>query len=50
MYAEVRCIQAWDFFSDANVEIDNFVLGGGVDGIIIEFPRTVVQCKSKLIY
>ncbi|KAH7860403.1 hypothetical protein Vadar_013070 [Vaccinium darrowii] len=51
VYAEVFqnefVSQAWDFFSDANVEINNFVLGGGVDGIITEFPRTAVQYKRS---
>ncbi|KAH7839127.1 hypothetical protein Vadar_000086 [Vaccinium darrowii] len=39
--------QAWDFCSDVNMEINNFVLGGGVDGIITEFPRTAVQYKGN---
>ncbi|KAI8552949.1 hypothetical protein RHMOL_Rhmol06G0307600 [Rhododendron molle] len=42
--------QAWDFFSDANVEINNFVMGGGVDGIITEFPRTAVQYRRNKCY
>lgn len=54
VYAEVFqnefVSQAWDFFSDANVEINNYVMSGGVDGIITEFPRTAVQYKSKYIY
>ncbi|KAH7861502.1 hypothetical protein Vadar_026995 [Vaccinium darrowii] len=54
VYAEVFqnefVSQAWDFFSDANVEINNFVLGGGVDGIITEFPRTAAQYKRNKCY
>ncbi|KAG5546647.1 hypothetical protein RHGRI_018726 [Rhododendron griersonianum] len=54
VYAEVFqnefASQAWDFFSDANVEINNFVMGGGVDGIITEFPRTAVQYRRNKCY
>lgn len=54
VYAEVFqnefLSQAWDFFSDANVEINNFVMGEGVDGIITEFPRTAVQYRSKCMH
>ncbi|XVF33915.1 hypothetical protein REPUB_Repub18cG0012300 [Reevesia pubescens] len=32
--------QAWDFFSDATVEINSFSAGGGINGIITEFPKT----------
>ena len=38
--------QPWDFFSDPTVEINSFVQGTGVDGIITEFPGTVTQYKS----
>ncbi|XP_058218835.1 glycerophosphodiester phosphodiesterase GDPDL3 [Rhododendron vialii] len=54
VYAEVFqnefVSQAWDFFSDVNVEINNFVMGGGVDGIITEFPRTAVQYRRNKCY
>ena len=39
--------QAWDFFADAIVEINSFVQGGGVDGIITDFPGTARAYKSK---
>ncbi|KAL1821457.1 hypothetical protein DCAR_0417869 [Daucus carota subsp. sativus] len=32
--------QAWDFFSDARVELNSFVVGADIDGVITEFPRT----------
>lgn len=39
--------QAWDFFSDPIVQINSFVLGAGVDGIITDFPGTGRAYKSK---
>lgn len=41
--------QAWDFFSDATVEINSYVKGFNVDGIITDFPKTAARYKSKLI-
>ncbi|XVE50758.1 hypothetical protein DITRI_Ditri01bG0189000 [Diplodiscus trichospermus] len=32
--------QAWDFFSDATVEINSFYAGAGINGIITDFPKT----------
>ncbi|KAJ0989755.1 hypothetical protein J5N97_008111 [Dioscorea zingiberensis] len=39
--------QAWDFFSDPVVEINNYVQGAGVDGIITDFPVTAVAYKRN---
>ncbi|XP_031375574.1 glycerophosphodiester phosphodiesterase GDPDL3-like [Punica granatum] len=39
--------QAWDFFSDATVEINSFVTGAGVDGVITDFPRTAATYKRN---
>ncbi|KAK6934523.1 Glycerophosphodiester phosphodiesterase domain [Dillenia turbinata] len=39
--------QAWDFFSDATVEINSFVTGAGVDGVITDFPRTSAQYRRN---
>lgn len=39
--------QAWDFFSDATVEINSFVLGAEIDGVITDFPKTSARYKSK---
>ncbi|XP_057473817.1 glycerophosphodiester phosphodiesterase GDPDL3-like isoform X1 [Actinidia eriantha] len=39
--------QAWDFFSDANVEINSFVMGAGIDGVITEFPGTAAKYKKN---
>lgn len=41
--------QAWDFFSDATVEINSYVLGAGIDGVVTEFPGTAARYKSKWI-
>lgn len=38
--------QPWDFFSDATVEINTYVQGAGVDGIITDFPATASAYKS----
>ncbi|CAL5402696.1 unnamed protein product [Camellia sinensis] len=39
--------QDWDFFSDATVEINNFVMGALVDAVITEFPRTAARYKRN---
>ena len=39
--------QAWDFFSDATVEINSYAMGAGIDGIITDFPKTSARYKSK---
>lgn len=32
--------QAWDFFSDAHVELNSFVVGAEIDGVITDFPKS----------
>ncbi|EOY12177.1 PLC-like phosphodiesterase family protein, putative isoform 1 [Theobroma cacao] len=32
--------QAWDFFSDATVEVNSFHVGGLINGVITDFPET----------
>lgn len=39
--------QAWDFFSDSSVEINNYISGAGIDGVITEFPGTAARYRSK---
>ncbi|KAA0048165.1 glycerophosphodiester phosphodiesterase GDPDL4-like [Cucumis melo var. makuwa] len=39
--------QAWDFFSDATVEINSFVLGAEIDGVITDFPKTSARYKKN---
>ncbi|KAJ3677620.1 hypothetical protein LUZ60_003344 [Juncus effusus] len=39
--------QAWDFFSDATVEINTFVQGANIDGIITDFPKTARRYKRS---
>lgn len=41
--------QAWDFFSDPTVEINSFVLGLNIDGVITDFPKTAARYKSKCV-
>lgn len=38
--------QPWDFYADPIAEINSFVQGTGVDGIITEFPGTAARYKS----
>uniref|UniRef100_A0A6N2MES8 glycerophosphodiester phosphodiesterase n=1 Tax=Salix viminalis TaxID=40686 RepID=A0A6N2MES8_SALVM len=39
--------QAWDYFSDATVEINSFVLGANISGVITEFPQTSARYKKN---
>lgn len=39
--------QAWDFFSDATVEINSYVMGAGISGVITDFPKTSARYLSK---
>lgn len=39
--------QAWDFFSDPTVEINSYVMGAGIDGVITSFPKTSAAYRSK---
>ncbi|XP_068310493.1 glycerophosphodiester phosphodiesterase GDPDL3-like [Pyrus communis] len=39
--------QAWDFFSDPTVEINSFVLGANIDGVITDFPKTAARYKKN---
>lgn len=39
--------QAWDFFSDATVELNSFVTGADIGGVITDFPRTASRYRSK---
>ncbi|XP_042445189.1 glycerophosphodiester phosphodiesterase GDPDL4-like [Zingiber officinale] len=39
--------QPWDFFSDATVEINSYVEGVRVDGIITDFPATAARYKRN---
>ncbi|KAF3453367.1 hypothetical protein FNV43_RR03807 [Rhamnella rubrinervis] len=39
--------QAWDFFSDATVEINSFVVGSNIDGVITDFPKTAARYKRN---
>lgn len=39
--------QAWDFFSDSSAELNNYVLGAGVDGVITEYPGTAARYRRN---
>ncbi|XP_065862496.1 glycerophosphodiester phosphodiesterase GDPDL3-like [Euphorbia lathyris] len=39
--------QAWDFFSDANVEINSYVVGANISGIVTDFPFTSARYKKN---
>ncbi|KAL5987994.1 hypothetical protein ACLOJK_035757 [Asimina triloba] len=39
--------QAWDFYSDATVEMNSYVQGAGADGVITEFPKTASRYRSS---
>lgn len=41
--------QAWDFFSDATVEINSFFMGAGINGVITDFPETAARYRSKWV-
>ncbi|XP_045827062.1 glycerophosphodiester phosphodiesterase GDPDL3-like [Trifolium pratense] len=42
--------QAWDYYSDAFVEINSYVVGAKVNGIITDFPKTAVRyTKNKCL-
>ncbi|KAK7305195.1 hypothetical protein VNO77_43096 [Canavalia gladiata] len=40
--------QAWDYYSDASVEINSFVIGAKVNGIITDFPKTADRYRRNL--
>ncbi|CAF2028673.1 unnamed protein product [Brassica napus] len=39
--------QPYDFFSDANVEINSYVTGAGVNGTVTEFPYTAARFRRN---
>ncbi|XP_059277888.1 glycerophosphodiester phosphodiesterase GDPDL4-like [Lycium ferocissimum] len=39
--------QAWDFFSDSSVEINNYIAGAGIDGVITDFPGTAARYRRN---
>ncbi|XP_060209107.1 glycerophosphodiester phosphodiesterase GDPDL4-like isoform X2 [Lycium barbarum] len=38
--------QAWDFFSDSSVEMNNYIAGAGIDGVITDFPGTAARYRG----
>jgi glycerophosphoryl diester phosphodiesterase len=39
--------QAWDFYSESTMEINSFIQGVEIDGIITDFPKTANRYTSK---
>ncbi|KAI4366178.1 hypothetical protein MLD38_022092 [Melastoma candidum] len=39
--------QPYDYFSDATVQLNSFVMGAGVDGVITDFPKTAAAYKRN---
>ncbi|KAG2682458.1 hypothetical protein I3760_11G192600 [Carya illinoinensis] len=39
--------QAYDFYSDANVEINTYVMAAKVDGVVTDFPKTAARYKRN---
>ncbi|CAN1242363.1 Glycerophosphodiester phosphodiesterase GDPDL3 [Linum perenne] len=39
--------QPWDFFGDANVEINTFISGTNITGVVTDFPRTSARYKKN---
>ncbi|KAF5479009.1 hypothetical protein F2P56_005521 [Juglans regia] len=39
--------QAYDFYSDAHVEINTYVMAAKVDGVITDFPKTAARYKRN---
>lgn len=39
--------QAWDFFSDATVEINTYIQAAEINGVITDFPKTADRYRSK---
>ncbi|KAL3007028.1 hypothetical protein AAZX31_08G313000 [Glycine max] len=40
--------QAWDYYSDPSIEINSFVIGTKVNGIITDFPKTANRYRRNL--
>ncbi|MQL84251.1 hypothetical protein Taro_016765, partial [Colocasia esculenta] len=47
LFANEFTSQPWDFYSDATMEIKEYVQQAGVDGIITDFPRTAVAYRRN---
>jgi glycerophosphoryl diester phosphodiesterase len=47
LFSNEFLFQAWDFFSDAYVEINSFVNGPGINGVITDFPETAAKYRRN---
>ncbi|CAN1290670.1 Glycerophosphodiester phosphodiesterase GDPDL3 [Linum perenne] len=39
--------QPWDFFADANVELNTYISGTNITGVVTDFPKTSARFKSN---
>ncbi|KAJ1392516.1 PLC-like phosphodiesterase, TIM beta/alpha-barrel domain superfamily [Sesbania bispinosa] len=39
--------QAWDFLSDATVEVNSYIQGAEIDGVITDFPKTTNRYRRN---
>ncbi|XP_019435653.1 PREDICTED: glycerophosphodiester phosphodiesterase GDPDL3-like [Lupinus angustifolius] len=39
--------QAWDFYSDATTEINSYIQGSDIDGVITDFPKTANRYRKN---
>ncbi|KAG5570364.1 hypothetical protein H5410_060130 [Solanum commersonii] len=42
--------QAWDFFSDSSVEINNYIVGAGIDGVITDFLAQLLHTEGTVVW
>ncbi|KAM7498949.1 hypothetical protein LguiA_023363 [Lonicera macranthoides] len=47
LFSNEFLFQAWDFFSDANVEMNSFVMATGINGVITVFPKTASKYRRN---
>ncbi|CAN1220776.1 Glycerophosphodiester phosphodiesterase GDPDL3, partial [Linum grandiflorum] len=40
--------QPWDFFADANVELNTYVTGTNITGVVTDFPKTSARFKKNI--
>ncbi|CAN1290672.1 Glycerophosphodiester phosphodiesterase GDPDL3 [Linum perenne] len=41
--------QPWDFFADANVELNTYISGTNITGVVTDFPKTSARFKRSLL-
>ncbi|CAI0437390.1 unnamed protein product [Linum tenue] len=41
--------QPWDFFADINVELNTYILGTNISGVVTDFPKTPNRYRRSLL-